>query len=102
MTIQAMELDAFERGAIYAMFRKGEKCETDSLWNEGYQWAIHFRDFATHEKEKAMGQIDSDALSLAIERGGYDVSPCLICQELVICIPDGLAMCEKCAEKAGG
>ena len=41
------------------------------------------------------------ALVAAIDRGGYDVSPCLICQELVVCIPDGLAMCEKCAEKAG-
>ncbi len=42
------------------------------------------------------------ALVAAIDRGGYDVSPCLICQELVVCIPDGLAMCEACAEKAGG
>ena len=42
------------------------------------------------------------ALVAAIDRGGYDVSPCLICQELVVCIPDGLAMCRHCAEKAGG
>ena len=42
------------------------------------------------------------ALVAAIERGGYDVSACVICQELVVCIPDGLAMCEQCAEKAGG
>ena len=42
------------------------------------------------------------ALVAAIDRGGYDVSPCLICQELVVCIPDGLAICRQCAEKAGG
>ena len=42
------------------------------------------------------------ALVAAIDRGGYDVSPCLICQELVVCIPDGLAICRHCAEKAGG
>ena len=42
------------------------------------------------------------ALVAAIDRGGYDVSPCMICQELVVCIPDGLAMCRQCAEKAGG
>ena len=42
------------------------------------------------------------ALSDAIERGGYDVSPCLICQELTVCIPGGLAICRLCAEKAGG
>ena len=40
------------------------------------------------------------ALVAAIDRGGYDVSACVICQELVVCIPDGLAMCEQCAEKA--
>ena len=56
MSIEVMELDAFEKGAIYAMFHRGEKREMDSLWNAGYQWAIHFRDFATHEKEKATGQ----------------------------------------------
>ena len=42
------------------------------------------------------------ALVAAIDRGGYDVSPCLICQELTVCIPDGLAICRQCAEKAGG
>ena len=41
------------------------------------------------------------ALVAAIDRGGYDVSPCMICQELVVCILDGLAMCRPCAEKAG-
>ena len=41
------------------------------------------------------------ALVAAIDRGGYDVSACMICQELVVCIPDGIAMCEECAEKAG-
>ena len=42
------------------------------------------------------------ALVAAIDCGGYDVSPCMICQELVVCIPDGLPMCRHCAEKAGG
>ena len=41
------------------------------------------------------------ALVAAIDRGGYDVSPCLICQELTVCIPYGLAFCRPCAEKAG-
>ena len=41
------------------------------------------------------------ALVAAIDRGGYDVSACLIYQELVVCIPDGLAICRQCAEKAG-
>ena len=38
----------------------------------------------------------------AIERSGFAVSPCRICNQLVVCIPDGLAICRLCAEKAGG
>jgi hypothetical protein len=37
----------------------------------------------------------------AIERSGYVVAPCMDCGEVVVCIPDGLAMCLKCIEKAG-
>lgn len=36
-------------------------------------------------------------LMRAIERGGFDLSPCMRCGELVVCIPDGLPMCEGCA-----
>ena len=38
----------------------------------------------------------------AIERSGFAVSPCRICNQLTVCIPDGLAICRLCAEKAGG
>jgi hypothetical protein len=43
------------------------------------------------------------ALSLvaAIERSGYDISPCMTCGSSTVCIPDGLALCRPCAEKAG-
>jgi hypothetical protein len=39
-------------------------------------------------------------LAFAIARGGYDVSPCMTCGAATVCIPDGLAMCRECAEKA--
>jgi hypothetical protein len=38
----------------------------------------------------------------AIERSGFVLSPCGICGEVVVCIPDGLALCKPCAEKVGG
>ena len=38
----------------------------------------------------------------AIERSGFAVSPCRICNQLTVCIPGGLAICRQCAEKAGG
>lgn len=36
----------------------------------------------------------------AIEAGGYDLSLCQ-CGKPVVCIPDGLPMCQECAEKEG-
>lgn len=37
-----------------------------------------------------------------LDDSGMDLSPCRTCGETVICIPDGLALCKACAEKAGG
>jgi hypothetical protein len=37
----------------------------------------------------------------AITRSGMDLAPCKSCGQLVVCIPDGLACCKDCAEKAG-
>lgn len=39
-----------------------------------------------------------EALETAIIDGGLDLSPCRQCGGLVVCIPDGLPMCEACAE----
>jgi hypothetical protein len=35
------------------------------------------------------------------EQSGMDLSPCRVCSQWIICIPDGLALCKDCAEKAG-
>ena len=36
------------------------------------------------------------------EQSGLDLSPCRVCSQWIVCIPDGLALCKDCAEKAGG
>jgi hypothetical protein len=36
-------------------------------------------------------------LRKAIADGGFDLSPCGNCGTPVVCIPDGLPMCETCA-----
>jgi hypothetical protein len=33
----------------------------------------------------------------AIQDGGFDLSPCGNCGTPVVCIPDGLPMCRRCA-----
>jgi hypothetical protein len=40
-------------------------------------------------------------LTELLDRSGMDLSPCRKCGKTVICIPDGLALCKDCAEKAG-
>lgn len=37
------------------------------------------------------------ALQNAVSDGGYDISVCMTCGKPVVCIPDGMAMCEACA-----
>jgi hypothetical protein len=37
----------------------------------------------------------------AITRSGMDLAACKSCGQFVVCIPDGLACCKDCAEKAG-
>lgn len=38
----------------------------------------------------------------AFDRSGYDISPCTVCGAPVVCIPDGLAVCNPCLQKAVG
>jgi hypothetical protein len=40
-------------------------------------------------------------LDALLDRSGMDISPCRKCGIAVISIPDGLALCKDCAEKAG-
>jgi hypothetical protein len=42
-----------------------------------------------------------DMLDGAIENAGMDLFMCRLCECFVISIPDGLALCKRCAEKAG-
>lgn len=40
-------------------------------------------------------------LRKAIDRSGFNLYPCMSCGEPVVCIPDGIPMCEKCASNEG-
>lgn len=39
-------------------------------------------------------------LEEAINRSGFDVSPCQHCGMPVVCLPDGMPCCEECAGEA--
>jgi hypothetical protein len=56
-----------------------------------------------HGKPLTKELVDSsqDRLDALLERSGLDVSQCCKCGIAVISIPDGLACCKPCAEKAG-
>jgi hypothetical protein len=40
-------------------------------------------------------------IQVIAEQSGMDLSLCRGCSQWVICVPDGLALCKRCAEKAG-
>lgn len=51
-------------------------------------------------EEFERGKTETTKLFLdAVIAGGYDLSPCMACGTVVVCIPDGLPMCEACAMK---
>ena len=48
---------------------------------------------ADADEKRQLGPI----LLAAIVRSGFDLSPCGTCGEPVVCLPDGLPICEPCA-----
>jgi hypothetical protein len=64
-----------------------------------------FIDQVVADANKALkdGFVDSymDRLTELLDRSGLDISPCRKCGIAVISIPDGLALCKDCAERAG-
>ncbi len=76
------------------------------LGSGGFSQAVPSRDELNKVRER-VGERTVAALEVAIslvaaiERSGYDISPCMTCGSSTVCIPDGLALCRPCAEKAG-
>jgi hypothetical protein len=42
---------------------------------------------------------NASAIDSLVKRSGFTLSPCRVCGHLVVCTPDGLALCRLCAEK---
>ena len=47
-------------------------------------------------------ELEIKKLKDAIDAGGMHLTLCMSCGRAVIAIPDGMAMCEECAEEAAG
>ena len=43
-------------------------------------------------------EAEVERLRDAITAGGFDLSPCRMCGRTIVCVPDGLALCESCAK----
>jgi hypothetical protein len=86
-------------GSSYAI-RVASKC------NEGMTHEEYFRRLEEwikrQESEEAEQPVDQyQELIDTLVRSGLDISPCTSCGLDVVCIPDGLPMCEDCAMKEG-
>lgn len=56
------------------------------------------RDWTAEQLRKARAELGE--LRGALSLSAFDVSPCGACGLPVVCIPDGLPMCEPCAKRA--
>lgn len=90
------------RGPIYNV----ELPDALPIGAHGWTQAVPTRDELVQVRKKVgdrtVGALEV-ALSMvaAIERSGFDLSHCMDCEEMVVCIPDGMPMCERCATKGG-
>ena len=63
---------------------------------------VVFQTFCAWEAWRAAVELQECEIIFEIaDRSGMDLSPCKSCGQLVVSIPDGLALCKDCAEKAG-
>lgn len=91
-----------DKGPIYNV----ELPESLPLGAQGWSQAVPRRDELMQVRKKVgdrtVGALEV-ALSIvaAIDKSGFDLSHCMDCGTLVVCIPDGMPMCENCAAKAG-
>jgi len=94
--------DDQNKGPIYGVLLPDDLL----VGNGGWKQAVPRRDELNKVRKKVGDRTVAAlevALSLvaAIERSGFDICPCMVCGSSIVCIPDGLAMCKPCAEKAG-
>lgn len=43
-------------------------------------------------------QIEGVLLKQIVERSGFDLSNCMMCGHPIVCLPDGLPLCDPCAK----
>lgn len=63
---------------------------------ESCEW--HHPLLAAQRVREAAARIE--AIEKAFARSPYDISPCMVCGEPVVTLPDGLPMCDPCADRA--
>jgi|GEM_PF-5431896 len=44
-------------------------------------------------------QLTPEAIADAYRRSGLDIQPCMMCGKPVVCLPDGVVLCEECVER---
>ena len=86
---------------VKAMWRRLEACRSKTaMWCEAMEYAeLRSKNLAAEVerlgKQASFFRVYMDAL----DRSAFDMSPCRVCGEPVVCLPDGLALCEPCATR---
>lgn len=83
-------------GAVYSR-------ELFEAWGkDGMPTGTHFMLGQRNDETFIVSEVTPDRTERiydALARSPYDMCPCMHCGEPVICLPDGLPYCEKCAER---
>jgi hypothetical protein len=87
--------DAVLQGHINGHANVARKAEGDGHHSIARYHLEHERLFRELQRRRAE-DVDWKAM---LARSGMDLSPCLKCGEVVICLPDGMPMCSKCADQ---
>lgn len=74
--------------------KDGQHFDCQGALMVGIGWVIEKFGIDPDEAPKAKGWMKA-----ALERSGYDLSMCSKCGLPVICLPDGMPICEPCAKK---
>ena len=71
----------------------------DQWWEKNkHKWADDQRALL-HRGWCACAEATGNVIKEIVDWSGYDLSKCMACDRPVVCVPDGMPMCEPCAAK---
>jgi len=72
------------------------RADAKFAWGECEKIRTDIGEFQRQDDEQRQ---EIERLRGAITAGGFDLAPCRLCGRTIVCVPDGIALCESCVKK---